>query len=121
MNEVLNMAIGLTLREPPEDQPDILRKSSFIFTREGLSIDHPKKAGIEGSRIAFAYDATFFLNISDGYKAVKLMSDNKIFVSPQMAHEVSIMDELLVNPLPADIRSEVVKHGNWLHAEAASP
>jgi len=178
-------AFGVTLQDPPEDHREILRKASFIFTRETLSINHLKKAGIEGSHILFAPDATFFLNIRDDIKCGKFMSENKledrkficviprlrytpyhrinpgnngwsdekirtveetnrkyaekdhaklreamiawvretgnkIVACPEMTYEVSIMDELLINPLPADIRSKVVKHGYWLPDEAAS-
>jgi hypothetical protein len=176
---------GVTLQDPPQDHTEILRKASFIFTRETYSIEHLKKAGIKGSHIAFAPDATFFMNIRDDAKAGKFLSDNlletrkficvvprlrftpyhlinpnrngwsderirmveetnkkhgekdhaklreamitwvretgnKIVVCPEMTYEVSIMDELLIDPLPADIRSKIVKHGYWLPDEAAS-
>ena len=178
-------AFGVTLQNPPEDHIEILSKASFIFTRETLSIDHLKKAGIEGSHIAFAPDATFFLNIRDDTRCGKFMSDhkledrkficviprlrytpyhrinpgnngwsdekirsveetnrkyaekdhaklreamitwvreteNKIVVCPEMTYEVSIMDELLIDPLPADVRVKVVKHDYWFPDEAAS-
>jgi len=45
---------------------------------------------------------------------------NKVVVCPEMTYEVDIMDELLIDPLPEDVKSSVVKHGYWLPDEAAS-
>lgn len=45
---------------------------------------------------------------------------NKIVVCPEMTYQVDIMDELLINPLPADVKPYIVKHGYWLPDEAAS-
>lgn len=45
---------------------------------------------------------------------------NKIVVCPEMTYQVDIIDELLVNPLPEDVKPFVVKHGYWLPDEAAS-
>ena len=45
---------------------------------------------------------------------------NKVLVCPEMSYEVNIMDELLIDPLPGDVRPFVVKHGYWLPDEAAS-
>ncbi|NBB21475.1 polysaccharide pyruvyl transferase family protein [Runella sp. CRIBMP] len=45
---------------------------------------------------------------------------NKIVVCPEMTYQVDIIDELLVNPLPDDVKPFVVKHGYWLPDEAAS-
>ncbi len=47
-------------------------------------------------------------------------TNNKIVVCPEMTYEVDIMDELLIDPLPADVKAKVVKHGYWLPDEAAS-
>lgn len=44
----------------------------------------------------------------------------KVLICPEMTYEVDIMDELLLDPLPDDVRSFVVKHGYWLPDEAAS-
>lgn len=60
---------GTTLQSPGEYHQTILKKASFIYTRETHSIDHLKKVGIEGSHIQFAPDATFYLNIRDDKKA----------------------------------------------------
>ena len=174
-----------TLQGPNEYQIGILKKASFIFTRETYSIDHLKKAGISGNHVAFAPDATFFLNIHDESKAtdflklngleekkficviprlrytpyhlfkanrngwsddkIKLVEDTnlkykeidhaklreamiawvretqqKVLVCPEMTYQVDIMDELLIDPLPADVKPFIVKRGYWLPDEAAS-
>ncbi|MCF8225798.1 MAG: polysaccharide pyruvyl transferase family protein [Bacteroidales bacterium] len=175
---------GVTLQNPSMYHQEILKKASFIYTRETLSIQHLKKAGIEGPRIQFVPDATFFCNIKDDSKAeafleanhledkkficviprlrytpyhlIYLSNDwsdekirtveeinekyketdhaklreamirwvretgNKILVCPEMTYAVDIMDELLIDPLPDDIKPFVVKRGYWLTGEAAS-
>lgn len=45
---------------------------------------------------------------------------NKVVVCPEMSYQVDIMDELVINPLPEDVKSHVVKHDYWLPDEAAS-
>lgn len=45
---------------------------------------------------------------------------NKILVCPEMTYEIEIMDELLINPLPKDVKPFIVKRGYWLPDEAAS-
>lgn len=45
---------------------------------------------------------------------------NKVLICPEMTYAVDIMDELLINPLPADVKPFVVKRGYWLPDEAAS-
>ncbi|MBC7408218.1 MAG: polysaccharide pyruvyl transferase family protein [Arcicella sp.] len=45
---------------------------------------------------------------------------NKVIVCPEMTYAVEIMDELLINPLPEDVKPFVVKRGYWLPDEAAS-
>jgi len=176
---------GTTLQSPGEYHIDILKKAGFIFTRETLSIEHLKKAGISGDHIAFAPDATFFLNIKNQEKADQFLNENglenkkficaiprlrytpyhqfnpnkngwddakikmveetnkkymeidhakmreamiawvretgnKVLVCPEMTYQVDIMDELLINPLPEDVKPYVVKRGYWLPDEAAS-
>lgn len=44
----------------------------------------------------------------------------KIVVCPEMTYQLDIMDELLISPLPEDVRPHIVKHGYWLPDEAAS-
>jgi len=45
---------------------------------------------------------------------------NKVLVCPEMTYQVDIMDELLINPLPEDVKPFIVKRGYWLPDEAAS-
>jgi polysaccharide pyruvyl transferase WcaK-like protein len=176
---------GTTLQNPNAYHTSILKKAAFIFTRETLSIEHLKKAGISGDHIAFAPDATFFLNIKNYEKADQFLNENglenkkficaiprlrytpyhlfnsnkngwddakikmveetnekykeidhaklreamiawvretgnKVLVCPEMTYQVDIMDELLINPLPEDVKPFVIKRGYWLPDEAAS-
>ena len=176
---------GTTLQSPGEYHTAILKKASFIFTRETISIDHLKQVGIQGSHIQFAPDATFFLNIHNQEKADQFLKENglvdkkficaiprlrytpyhqfnpnrngwsdekirqveetnlkykevdhaklreamivwvretgnKVLVCPEMTYEVDIMDELLIDPLPEDVKPFVIKRGYWMPDEAAS-
>ncbi|MBC7828323.1 MAG: polysaccharide pyruvyl transferase family protein [Chitinophagaceae bacterium] len=45
---------------------------------------------------------------------------NKVLVCPEMTYQIDIMDELLIDPLPADVKPFIVKRGYWLPDEAAS-
>jgi polysaccharide pyruvyl transferase WcaK-like protein len=45
---------------------------------------------------------------------------NKVLVCPEMTYAVDIMDELLINPLPDDVKPFIIKRGYWLPDEAAS-
>lgn len=45
---------------------------------------------------------------------------NKVLVCPEMTYEVGIMDELLIDPLPEDVKPFVQKRGYWFPDEAAS-
>ena len=176
---------GTTLENPSKYHQDILQKASFIYSRETKSIEHLKKAGINGEHIQFAPDATFFMNIRDdkkgfafleangltdkkficvvprlrytpyhqfnpnknGWSAEKIKqveetnekykeidhaklreamiawvreTGNKVLICPEMTYEVDIMDELLIHPLPEDVKPFIVKRGYWLPDEAAS-
>ena len=44
----------------------------------------------------------------------------KVLVCPEMTYQVDIMNELLIDPLPADVKAKVVRHDYWLPDEAAS-
>lgn len=44
----------------------------------------------------------------------------KVVICPEMTYQVDIMDELLVDSLPFDVKPYVVKHGYWMPDEAAS-
>lgn len=45
---------------------------------------------------------------------------NKVLICPEMTYQVDIMDELLINPLPEDVKPFVIKRGYWMPDEAAS-
>jgi len=45
---------------------------------------------------------------------------NKVLICPEMTYQVNIMDELLIDPLPDDVKPFVSKRGYWLPDEAAS-
>ena len=45
---------------------------------------------------------------------------NKVLICPEMTYQVDIMDELLIDPLPEDVKSKVIKRDYWLPDEAAS-
>jgi polysaccharide pyruvyl transferase WcaK-like protein len=176
---------GTTLQSPGEYHQSILKKASFIYTRETISIEHLRKAGIEGEHIKFAPDATFFMDIRNDKKGDQFLKDsgledrkficviprlrftpyhqfkpnnngwsdakikevetvsaakkeedhaklreamvayvketgNKILVCPEMTYQVDIMDELLIDPLPDDVKPFVMKRGYWFPDEAAS-
>lgn len=176
---------GVTLQNPGDYHLQLLRKASFIFTRETKSIEHLKNAGLSHDRIKFVPDATFSLSIHDDEKAGKFLADNglerkkficviprlrytpyhlinpnrnvwsedhitmveetnlkhkesdhskmreamtawvrktgnKVVVCPEMTYQVDIMDELLIDPLPSDVKPFVIKRGYWLPDEAAS-
>lgn len=44
----------------------------------------------------------------------------KVLVCPEMTYQVDIMNELLIDPLPADVKAKVVRHLYWLPDEAAA-
>ncbi|MGV3589662.1 MAG: polysaccharide pyruvyl transferase family protein [Adhaeribacter sp.] len=176
---------GVTIGDVSDSLKSTLQQAAFIFTRETASIEVLKKAGLAGSHIAFAPDATFVLAIHDEQKAKQFMqanklqqrkficviprlrrtpyykikpnnagwsektiqevnelndkykevdhaklreamiawvrkTKNKVVVCPEMTYQVDIMDELLVTPLPADVKPFIIKHGYWLPDEAAS-
>lgn len=175
---------GTTIQHINNDLRTLLKKASFIYTRETESIDVLKQNGISGNHISFAPDATFFLNIHNQTLADKFMKDNgleerkficaiprlrytpyhkikktnnwtvekirevervnalkkevdhakmreamivwvretgnKVLVCPEMTYQVDIMDELLIDPLPDDVKPFVIKRGYWMPDEAAS-
>lgn len=45
---------------------------------------------------------------------------NKVLICPEMTYQTEIMDELLIDPLPEDVKKMVLKRGYWLPDEAAS-
>lgn len=176
---------GTTIQHINGSLKALLKKSSFIYTRETASLKVLKAAGLSGKHISFAPDATFYMDIHNNEKADAFLSQNnlqpqkficaiprlritpyykfrpnnagwtdekikqvnalndqkkeidhaklreamiawvretgnKVLVCPEMTYEVNIMDELLINPLPADVKPHVIKRGYWLPDEAAS-
>ncbi|MEQ9443690.1 MAG: polysaccharide pyruvyl transferase family protein [Cyclobacteriaceae bacterium] len=46
---------------------------------------------------------------------------HKVLICPEMTYQLDIMDELLIDPLPEDVKKQVVKRENyWLPDEASS-
>lgn len=175
---------GVTIQDIYPRLKTLLSSASLIFTRETASIEALRKAGLSGSHIAFAPDATFALTIRDDARAnaflvannlkerqficaiprlrvtpyyrisansgwseakikeVNELNDkwkeadhaklreamiawvratgNKVLVCPEMTYQADLLDELLIDPLPADVKAKVVKHGYWLPDEAAA-
>ncbi|CAL1517428.1 polysaccharide pyruvyl transferase family protein [Chitinophaga sp. MM2321] len=176
---------GTTIQFINDHLKTLLRKASFIYTRETASIKKLQEAGITGEHISFAPDATFYMDIQDKTKAGKFLTENKlepqkficviprlrvtpyyqfrpnnagwtdekikktnelneskkevdhaklreamiawvretgnkVLVCPEMTYQVGIMDELLINPLPDDVKPHIIKRGYWMPDEAAS-
>ncbi|CCH00415.1 hypothetical protein FAES_2406 [Fibrella aestuarina BUZ 2] len=175
---------GVTIQNSYPRLKTLLSQASLIFTRETASIEALRKAGLSGSHIAFAPDATFALTIRDdtnanaflaandlklrqficaiprlrvtpyyrisansGWSEAKIKEVNalndtwkeadhaklreamiawvratghKVLVCPEMTYQADLLDELLIDPLPADVKAKVVKHGYWLPDEAAA-
>ncbi|CAN5913555.1 polysaccharide pyruvyl transferase family protein [soil metagenome] len=175
---------GTTIQHINPELKALLEKALFIYTRETASIEALKKAGLTGSHISFAPDATFSLSLRNDQKANQFLKENgleerkficavprlritpyykfspntnwseerirqveelnqekkekdhaklreamiawvrttknKVLVCPEMTYQVDIMDELLIDPLPADVKPFVIKRGYWLPDEAAS-
>lgn len=176
---------GTTIQHVNDSLKTLLKKSSFIYTRETASLKVLKSAGFSGQHISFAPDATFYMDIHNDKKAGTFLSQhnlepqkficaiprlritpyykfrpnnagwtdekikqvkevnekkkeidhaklreamiawvretgNKVLVCPEMTYEVNIMDELLIKPLPEDVKPHVIKRGYWLPDEAAS-
>ncbi len=174
---------GTTIQQIDEGLKRLLKKASFIYTRETKSLEVLKANGISGDHTGFAPDATFYFNLKDVEKAeaflkareledkkficaiprlrytpyhkirptnwteekirhVEEVNDRckewdhaklreamiawvretggKVLICPEMTYEVEIMDELLVDPLPEDVKPFVLKHDYWMPDEAAS-
>lgn len=174
---------GTTIQTIDPGLRDLLKKASFIFTRETASLKVLEESGIIGDNIFFVPDATFYLSLKNEEKAVSFLSEkkleekkficviprlrrtpyykvnpanytpeqvkaiddlnnskkeedhaklreamitwvrrtgNKVLVCPEMTYQVDIMDELLIDPLPEDVKPFVLKRGYWFPDEAAS-
>ena len=174
---------GTTIEKMKDGLPEVLRKAAFVYTRETDSLKVLEEQGISGEHVAFAPDATFFMDITDEQKAGQFLKDNelttqpficviprlryspsykfkdvdwsqeridkvervnaatkekdhtklrqvmvtwvretghRVLVCPEMTYQIPLMDELLIDPLPADVKPHVVKRGYWMPDEAAS-
>lgn len=174
---------GTTIQYIDDGLRQLLKKASFIYTRETQSLEVLKENGIRGDHTGFAPDATFFLDLENENKAIAFLSrngleekkficaiprlrytpyhktkkvdwskekiqevervnelykeedhaklreamiawvretGNKVLVCPEMTYQVDIMDELLIDPLPEDVKPYVIKRGYWMPDEAAS-
>jgi len=53
--------------------------------------------------------------------AIVRKTGHRVLVCPEMSYQIDIMDKLLIEPLPDDVRMQVVKRNTfWLPDEAAS-
>lgn len=174
---------GTTIQTIDKSLAELLKKASFIYTRETASLKVLNDSQIKSAAQFFVPDATFFLSLRNEEKAaaflagksleskkficviprlrrtpyylqrpesytakqVKEIDDlnnskkeedhaklreaivtwvrktgNKVLVCPEMTYQVDIMDELLIDPLPDDVRPFVLKRGYWFPDEAAS-
>ncbi len=174
---------GTTIQQINDDLYALLKKASFIYTRETKSLEVLKQSSLTGDHILFAPDATFYLNLKNDLTANSFLQENylkekeficaiprlrytpyhkfrkvnwneekiakvestnekhkeidhtkmreamimwvretgkKVLVCPEMTYEVDIMDELLIDPLPEDVKPNVIKRGYWMPDEAAS-
>ena len=62
-------AIGVTLQTPAPHTPAVLNTAEFLYTRETLSIEHLRNAGMTKRIIGFAPDATFAHDLLDDARA----------------------------------------------------
>lgn len=176
--------LGVTIERMKKGLKEVLKKASFVYTRETDSLRIIQNEGIDGQYVDFAPDATFFMDIRDdaradtflkthGLETKKFMcaiprlryspsykfkknlkwskeriqmveevnaatkeidhaklreviiawvrnTKNKVLVCPEMTYQIDIMDELLIDPLPDDIKPYIIKRGYWMPDEAAS-
>jgi polysaccharide pyruvyl transferase WcaK-like protein len=174
---------GTTIQTIDNSLAELLKKATFIYTRETASLKVLDQAGIKAKAQFFVPDATFYLSLKNDEKAaaflngksledkkficviprlrktpyylqrpesysaqqIKEIDDlnnsrketdhaklreamitwvrktgNKVLVCPEMTYQVDIMDELLIDPLPDDVKPFVQKRGYWFPDEAAS-
>lgn len=174
---------GTTIQTIDKSLAELLRKASFIYTRETASLKVLNENGIQAKAQFFVPDATFYLNLRNDEKASAFLNDqlleerkficviprlrktpyykvnpasyspdqiraiddlnnskkeedhsklreaiitwvrktgNKVLVCPEMTYQVDIMDELIIDPLPDDVKPFVLKRGYWFPDEAAS-
>ncbi len=176
---------GVTVQYIDDDLAELLKDSSFVYTRETHSLKNLAERGLSKEKIGFAPDSTFAMNLLDKDKAQQFMekhqleprkficviprlrktpyykihpelnwsqkkidevdalnerhkendhakaryamieyvrqTGNKVLICPEMTYQLDIMDELLIDPLPEDVKKQVVKRDTyWLPDEASS-
>lgn len=85
----------------------------------------PGRAGWSDERIKMAEETNEKHKEPDHAKMREAMiawvrnTGNKVLVCPEMTYQVDIMDELLIDPLPDDVKPFVIKRGYWGPDEAA--
>jgi polysaccharide pyruvyl transferase WcaK-like protein len=84
------------------------------------------RAGWSDERIRQTEDINLKFKEADHAKLREAMinwvrlTGNKVLVCPEMTYQTDIMDELLIDPLPPDVKPMVIKRGYWFPDEAAS-
>jgi hypothetical protein len=59
--------------------------------------------------------------LRDALSAVVRKTGKKVLVCPEMTYQLEVIDKLVIDPLPADVKPHVMKRGTfWLPDEAAS-
>jgi polysaccharide pyruvyl transferase WcaK-like protein len=176
---------GVTIQTINDDLHDLLSNSSFVFTRETISLQNLKDAKVTCPNMAFTPDATFALEILDDEKGLTFLRDHelqeneficivprlrytpyfqfkpnvnwsqekidhvnsvneatkekdhqklrtvithwvhetgkKVLVCPEMTYALDIIPPLVVDPLPDDVKKNVVARNTyWITDEAAS-
>ncbi len=176
---------GVTEQNIDPELGEIIKKSSFFFTRETASLNVVRDYLEQPKPTKFFPDATFNLNIHDEEKALQIINGNdlvdkeficivprlrytpyykihdyitwdqehidrvnaindqykeidheklrtvivnwvqetgkKVLICPEMSYQIEIMDELLIDPLPGDIKKHVSKVSDyWITDVAAS-
>jgi len=88
----------------------------FNPNRSGWSEDRIKQVDATNDK----FKETDHAKLREAMIAWVRKTGNKVLVCPEMTYQVDIMDELLIDPLPADVKPFVLKRGYWLPDEAAS-
>lgn len=80
--------------------PDVLRKRAEV-NDQFAEVDHAK--------------------LRDAITLAVRKTGMKVLVCPEMTYQVALLDKLLIDPLPDDVKKQVVKRGTfWMPDEAAS-
>jgi polysaccharide pyruvyl transferase WcaK-like protein len=175
---------GVTVGSVWDELKEILDGAAFIYTRETLSLNVLREAGVTSPELGFGPDATFFLpNRNDPsaqfYMETRKLEDrkficivprlrhtpyhrvharmtwervqidrvisenlryaeedhsklrevivryvsetgNKVVLCPEMEYQTELYEPYLYNPLPNDVKDQVVMHPYWQPDDAAS-